>query len=38
MSFCISSPVKENVSMEGTRTCRTEEDFLDEEDSCFIAQ
>jgi hypothetical protein len=24
--------------MEGTRVCRTEEDFLDEEESRFIAQ
>ena len=38
MSFVFSSPVKENISMESTRMCRTEEGFLDEEDSCFIAQ
>lgn len=37
MSFVFSSPVKENISMESTRMCGTEEDFLDD-DSCFIAQ
>jgi hypothetical protein len=37
MSFEFSSPVKENIPMEGTRICRTEEDVLDEKDSCFIA-
>jgi len=38
MSIVFSSPVKENIPMEGTRMCRTEEDFLDEEDNCAIAQ
>jgi hypothetical protein len=38
MSFVFSSPVKENILMEGTRMCWTEEDFPDEEESCIIAQ